>query len=114
MLALVACDRGRTEAVNIAVPIAPQLTRETRDLWLRYRDEKWTDVPTTQYPESVRQIRPKRVWAKPEGLYIQTYESFVESAGIFVRHEPGYDPPRSGDPGFERVAAEIYWFYAPG
>lgn len=42
------------------------------------------------------------------------HSRFVESAGVFVRHDRTFPPPRRGDPRFEELAPDIYWYYAPG
>jgi hypothetical protein len=93
---------------------APELVNETRELWAQYRTETSREIPVAAYPASIRQLQPKRVWASPQGVYVETYSFFVESAGIFVRHDPAYEPPISGDPGFEPLSSDVYWFYAPG
>jgi hypothetical protein len=112
--ALVACDRGRARAEAVATPIAAQLKSDTHGVWLRYRGERRREIPPSEQPRSVQQLKPKRVWAGTEGVFLETYDRYVESAGIFIRHDPAFVPPVSGDPGFEQIAPEIYWFFAPG
>ena len=113
-LVVAGCDHGRTKAVEVMLPAATELKADTRDLWVRYRDVKYAEVPPAEYPPSVKRLEPTRVSVDPKGVMIETHSVFVESAGIFVRFDPSYEPPRSGDPGFEPVAEDIFWYYAPG
>jgi hypothetical protein len=114
LAAFVACDHGRSEVVAVAKPQAAFLVAETHSLWLEYREQIAREVPASRYPPAVRALHPKHVSASKEGVYVETYTRYVESAGIFIRHDPAYEPPRSGDPGFELVAENVYWYFAPG
>lgn len=112
--ALVACDHGRSKVVEVAKPHAAALVAETRGLWLECRDRNISDIPASRYPPAVRALNPKHVHASKHGVFIETCARYVESAGIFIRHDSAYEPPRSGDPGFELVAENVYWYFAPG
>ena len=114
LFALAACDHGRSGVIEIAKPQATALVSETFPLWLEYRDERLRDIPASRYPPSVKALHPKQVRATKQGLFIETYARYVESGGIFIKHDAEYDPPASGDPGFELVAQNVYWYFAPG
>ena len=72
------------------------------------------DVPAASWPASFQRFAPKRVSTNAHGVYISTHQRLVESAGVFLRTDTAYEPPESGDPGFEQIDTDVYWFYAPG
>ena len=111
LCAFIACDRGRAEVVALAEPQGAELVVQTRSLWMEYRDR---EVPSQRYPPAVRALNPRRVSVTRHGVFIETYARYVESAGVFIRHDPTYVPPEGGDPGFERIADDVYWYFAPG
>ena len=111
---VVGCDHGRSDVVPVAEREAAAIVSETYNLWLTHRDRLDHEIPPAQYPPSVRALQPKRVSADKHGIFIETYARYVESAGVFVRHDHAYEPPRSGDPGFESIAPNVYWYFAPG
>lgn len=59
-------------------------------------------------------MKPKAVSVDGVGVKIVTYRQFVEIAGIFVRHDPSYQPPTSGENEYKELAPNLYWFYWPG
>ena len=111
LCAFIACDRGRAEVVALAKPQGAELVAQTRALWIEYRDR---EVPSHRYPPAIRALNQRRVSVSQYGVFIQTYERVVENAGVFIRHDPAYVPPERGDPGFERIAENVYWYFAPG
>lgn len=100
--------------VAVARPSAAALVAKTRSLWLEYRDRTIREIPEARYPAAVRALHARHVRVTDEGIYIETYARYVESAGVFIRHDPSYVPPPTGDPGFEAIAENVYWYFAPG
>jgi hypothetical protein len=111
LLALAGCDNGRAKVTAL---LQPELASDALQIWVSHRSIARTRVPPSEYPPSVKALHPKGVYGSPEGLYITTYAFFVEESGIFVRFDPSFDPPETGDPGFAQLAPNIYWFDAPG
>jgi len=87
---------------------------DTRGIWLKYKDPLGGPVPPSEYPASVKSLSPELVWATRDGINIVTYSAFVERAGIFIRHNPSFIPPETGDPGYSEIVPNVYWYYAPG
>jgi hypothetical protein len=108
-------DHGRSDAEKHAIPHARTLVAATRHLRLRHSKQPYAEVPTSEYPPSVRALKPVRIWTNTHGVFIETYSVFVATAGVFVRHDPAFAPPRyGGEPFFEPVAEKIFWYEAPG
>jgi hypothetical protein len=113
---LAACHgEGRVRS-RLAAADRARLLADARDLHARYviRTKFARDVPRHAWPESFATFRPKRVWVDDFGVYICSYEFFVEHAGLYIRTDSSYAPPRSGDPGFRSLDSEFFWYYAPG
>jgi hypothetical protein len=101
---------------QLATADRARLLADARDVHARYsgRTRFARDVPRHAWPASFAMFRPERVWVDDFGVYLCTYEFFVEHAGLYVRTDSSYAPPRSGDPGFEPLGSEFFWYYAPG
>lgn len=111
LLAAAGCSHGERE-VRDAVTRANR-ARLLADAAVLQRRFSFV-VPESQWPPSFRAFKPASVHADPEGVFIETHETFVESAGLFIRLDPAYAPPRSGDPAFTEIEPDLYWYYAPG
>jgi len=73
------------------------------------------DIPESSWPEVVTTLKPKRVYRNHEGVYICTYEFFVEQQGIFILDPAStFIPNRNGDPSYEVVAAGIFTYRSAG
>ena len=108
-------DHGRSAAEKHVVPHARTLVAETRPLWVRHSKQPYAEVPKSEYPVSVGPLKPVRIWTNGHGVFIETYSVFVATAGVFVRHDPAFTPPsHGGEPFFEPMAENIYWYEAPG
>lgn len=93
-----------------------RLLADARDLHARYarRGKFAREVPRNEWPASLAAFRPERVRVEDFGVYLCTYELFVEHAGLYIRTEPSYAPPPTGDPAFEPLGSEFFWYYSPG
>jgi hypothetical protein len=107
--------RGKVRS-QLAAADRARLLADARDLYARYviRSSFERDVPRHEWPASFGAFRPKRVWIDNFGVYLSTYEFFVEHAGLYIRTDPSYAAPHSGDPGFEPLGSDFFWYYAPG
>ena len=106
-------DDGQSAAEAVAAKSARALFKETDILWRSSHKEERTILPR-DYPGSVLALKPSSVRVAPEGVYISIYSCFVTQEGIFIRHDPSFEPPQTGDPGFSSIDGNVYWFDAPG
>jgi hypothetical protein len=73
------------------------------------------DVPESSWPEAVATLRPKRVYRTQQGIYICTYEFFVEERGVFILDPASFFIPNSaGDPSYDVVIAGIFTYRIAG
>jgi hypothetical protein len=87
------------------------LLTEARELHARYSG---TDVPRSAWPPGIAALEPEAVSVDRYGVRVCTSTIFVESAGVFIRMDPSFDPPTRGDPKYEQLYPDFYWYYSPG
>jgi len=101
------------------VGCAPSLPRDhaqrlaaVRDVLLDYPEG---EIPSSHWPEAVAELEPKRVYRNHQGLYIITYEFFVEQSGVFILDpESLFIPSRLQDPSYDVVIAGIFIYRSAG
>lgn len=91
-----------------------QLRRDAAAVYARFGGAGVCEIPEASWPASFSPFRPRSVWIDQHGVYVCTQTRFVETAGLFVRVDPSFEPPRRGDPGFNRIEGDFFWFLAPG
>lgn len=73
------------------------------------------DIPESRWPEVVAHLNPKRVYRNHQGVYICTYEFFVEQQGVFILDPAStFIPGRNGDPSYDVVAAGVFIYRSAG
>jgi hypothetical protein len=109
----VACRGERT--VRAQVEQSDRAKLEAAAVALRQQHgAKLGNVPRQLWPVEFLQFHPESIAVDEHGVYVCTNSRFVERGGVFIRTDPAYNPPSSGDPGFERIQGDVYWFFAPG
>lgn len=112
LLAIGCSERARQKsfaAANGAVLLA-----QGRALYTKYGARGGTAIPAAEWPPSFVALEPERVWADTHGIAIVTDQYFVETVGIFLRFDRSFVPPPVGDPGYEPIDRDVYWFEARG
>lgn len=113
--AVLAGCKGETAARRQVVRDHARLMADARALQARHGGSaRDVEVPPSGWPRSIAALEPERVDVTPHGVNIQTHSFFVETAGIFVATEAGYTPPSRGEPWYEPIVPDVYWYYAPG
>ena len=73
------------------------------------------DIPQSSWPEAVANLKPKRVYRTDEGVYICTYELFIEERGVFIPDPASsFMPGRNGDPSYNVVAPGVFTYRSAG
>jgi hypothetical protein len=73
------------------------------------------DIPESSWPDAVRSLKPERVYRNHQGVYICTYEFFVEQRGIFILDPASLFIPRgTGDPSYDAVTANVFIYRSAG
>jgi hypothetical protein len=111
------CWRGGSEPRAYAAGHAADIVASTRPLWTAHR-KSGQEVPPSEWPAHVRALEPSRVVVSSNGLYLYVRTSYTAVTGVFVRHEPTFEPPGkaapdSDDHSYERLAPDVYWFSMP-
>ena len=73
------------------------------------------DIAEAAWPEAVARFKPERVYRDHTGVYLYTYEFFVEQKGVFIL-DPATDfiPPAEGDPSYRVVITGVYLYVSLG
>lgn len=75
----------------------------------------YSDIPNARLTTTIRGLKPQRVRALAEGLYIETGSFLVEEWGYFVPRDPDtFDPKASGDPSYEHLGEGVYQYEFKG
>ena len=83
-----------------------------RDVLLDYPEG---EIPSSNWPQAVAELKPKRVYRKDEGLYIITYEFFVEQRGVFILDPASsFIPSKLQDPSYDVVIAGVFFYRSAG
>jgi hypothetical protein len=73
------------------------------------------DIPAQRWPEAVARLQPERVYRSHNGIYIYTYEFFVEQRGVFLLDPAStFVPDAQGDPSYEVVITDVYLYRIAG
>jgi hypothetical protein len=73
------------------------------------------DIPETSWPEVVTHLKPERVYRNHQGVYICTYEFFVEQQGVFILDPAStFIPNHNGDPSYDVIAPGIFTYRSAG
>ena len=73
------------------------------------------DIAEAAWPEAVARFNPARVYRDHSGVYLYTYEFFVERKGVFIL-DPASDfiPAAEGDPSYRVVITGVYLYRSAG
>lgn len=73
------------------------------------------DIPAQRWPEAVARLQPERVYRSHNGIYIYTYEFFVEQRGVFLLDPASkFVPDAQGDSSYDVVITDVYFFRSAG
>ena len=100
-----------------SVPAVDPLTADrlvaTADQWCEQFPEQ--DIPSENWSEEVRQLRPHSVRVTPDGVYIERGSFIVEEWGVFIHRTGSTLRPSAGtDPSFRPLQGRIYWYEIKG
>lgn len=119
LLALSCADR-RPAVVDYATRHADELVTATRAGWARHKALADSDIPPSEYPAAVLALHPAKVTASEHGVTMFIYTSYGNVTGVFIRHDPTFEPPGQRPPvpdsdemRYERLARDVYWFSRP-
>ena len=111
------CTNHRSDAVHYASAHAGTIVSSTRPLWIKYA-ALHAEVPESEYTPDIRALKPARVLAGKEGVWVYIYSVYWNVTGIFVRYDPAFPTPSTAPPDtvqttYERVGPDVYWFSTP-
>lgn len=67
------------------------------------------------WPTAVADFDPDSVYRSPEGVYIATWDFFVEEGGVFLLDpQSSFAPSRGTDPAYEPVAGNVFTYHIRG
>lgn len=72
------------------------------------------DIPAAAWPEAVTRFKPRRVYRDHAGIYLYTYEFFVERKGVFILDPASNFIPTIGDPHYDVVITDVYLYRSAG
>jgi hypothetical protein len=103
---LAACGRTpqSSELVSLA-SAAPALLRES---------PQTDEVPASKWPAAVARLKPERVYATPDGLYIATSSFFVQEWGLFVPRSAGFVAQPGTDPSYTSIGQGVFSYHLKG
>jgi hypothetical protein len=98
---------------------APSLPRDHAERLIAVRDALLDypegEIPSSNWPQAVAELKPKRVYRNDEGLYIITYEFFVEQRGVFILDPASsFIPSELQDPSYDVVIAGVFFYRSAG
>ncbi len=71
------------------------------------------DIPASKWPAAIARLKPDRVYATPDGLYIATSSFFVQEWGLFVPRS-GFTPQQGTDPSYTSIGQGIFSYHVKG
>ncbi len=72
-------------------------------------------IPETEWPETLKSLRPKMVSLGPEGVYVKLESGFAGESGLFIAFAGASVPTGSGtDPSFDHLDGRVYWYRIKG
>ena len=71
-------------------------------------------IDSARLPPAIASIRPKVVYVKAEGLYIQSVTWFTRESGLYVPRAANFSPPAGSDPRYEPIREGLYRYYIAG
>ena len=97
----------------------PSVSREEAEDLLAVRASLLThpegDIAEAAWPEAVARFKPERVYRTHAGIYIITYEFFVEQKGVFILDPASnFIPAVEGDPSYGVVITGVYLYVSLG
>jgi len=114
------CTDRRSTAIAYATKHSEELVTSTRAVWAKYNALPDRDMPPSEYPATVRALHPRQVLASEHGLTIFIHTAYAHVTGVFIRHDPMFEPPGQAPPPpdsddwhYERLAPDVYWFSRP-
>lgn len=97
----------------------PSVSRVEAEALVAVRDDLMRhpvgDIAPAAWPEAVTRLKPERVYRNERGVYLYTYEFFVEQKGIFLL-DPASDfiPSADADPSYTVVITDVFLYRSAG
>ncbi len=73
-----------------------------------------SDVPASQWPAGIARLRPERVYANDDGLYVVLSSRFVEERGLFVPRDAAFVPQVGPDPSYVATGRGVFSYRIKG
>src|SRR5688572_18075517 len=71
-------------------------------------------VPPSQWPAPVANLKPERVYATPEGLYVVSSSFFVQEQGLFVPRSASFTFQPGTDPSYTPIGPGVFSYRIKG
>jgi hypothetical protein len=71
-------------------------------------------LPREKWPAAVSALGAKKVYARPEGLYIVTSTFFVEEKGLFLPRSAVFQTQANTDPQYKLIIEGLYTYQIKG
>jgi hypothetical protein len=117
MMLAAGCTNHRSAAMQYATAHASSILNSTRPLWIKYT-ALHAEVPESEYTPDIRALKPTRVVAGNQGVWMYIYSVYWNVTGIFVRYDPAFPTPSTKPPDsvqmtYVRLGRDVYWFSMP-
>lgn len=84
------------------------------ETWWKFKSEIH-EIPKSQWPPELAQLRPKSVRVTLEGVYISFESMFVKERGLFILPTgSNFQPQQATDPSFNLIQGRVYRFLISG
>ena len=71
-------------------------------------------LDSARLPPAIAALRPKLVYVKPDGLYIQSSNWFTRERGLYVPRATNFSPSAGSDPHYEPIRSGLYRYRIAG
>jgi len=109
----ISCERNIPEHSKL-IDKYSQLIQES-DRILMDVSGKGSIIKTNEWPNTIKQLSPEKVYYGEEGLYLMYKDRYVEEWGIFILLDnTDFIPEESGDPSYNIITNRIYNYHIAG